>query len=81
MVTVTCEAREGELAIAVADNGRGLNEQQRERMFVPFYTTKPEGSGIGLSLARQVAFAHRGRIEVQSNSPGGAVFSIVLPVA
>jgi C4-dicarboxylate-specific signal transduction histidine kinase len=78
-VTVSCEMREGELVIAIADNGPGLNEQQREWIFVPFYTTKPDGSGIGLSLARQIAFAHRGRIEVQSNYPGGSIFSIVLP--
>lgn len=80
VVTVTCTLHDGELAIAVADNGPGLNEQQRERIFVPFYTTKPDGSGIGLSLARQIAVAHRGRIEVQSNEPSGSVFSIVLPL-
>ena len=80
-VTVTCKLQGGELAIAVADNGPGLNEQQRERIFVPFYTTKPDGSGIGLSLARQIAVAHRGRIEVHPNDPRGSVFSIVLPAA
>jgi hypothetical protein len=80
-VTVTCEIRDNEWTIAIADNGPGLTEQQRERIFVPFYTTKPNGSGIGLSLARQIAFAHGGRIEVQSNEPTGSVFSIVLPTA
>jgi signal transduction histidine kinase len=80
-VSVTCELLDGELVIAVADNGRGLSKQQRARIFVPFYTTKPDGSGIGLSLARQIAVAHRGRIEVQSNHPAGSVFSIVLPAA
>lgn len=78
-VTVTCNLQDGELTIAVADNGPGLNEQQRERIFVPFYTTKPDGSGIGLSLARQIAVAHRGRIEVHANEPQGAVFSLILP--
>ncbi|WP_415923012.1 ATP-binding protein [Steroidobacter sp.] len=48
---------------------------------MPFYSTKPDGSGIGLSLARQIAFAHRGRIEVSSDPTGGAVFAIALPVA
>lgn len=80
-VSVTCKLHDGELVLAVADNGPGLSEQQRERIFVPFYTTKPDGSGIGLSLARQVAVAHRGRIEVHSNHPTGSVFSMVLPVA
>lgn len=80
-VTVTCELRDTELVIAVADNGRGLSEQQRDRIFIPFYTTKPHGSGIGLSLARQIAFAHGGRIDYQPNQPRGSVFSIVLPEA
>jgi two-component system, NtrC family, nitrogen regulation sensor histidine kinase NtrY len=80
-VTVTCESHDGEVVIAIADNGPGLSEQQRERIFVPFYTTKPNGSGIGLSLARQIAFAHRGRIDVHPNQPKGSVFSIVLPEA
>lgn len=81
MVSVVCEMREQEWIIAVADNGPGLSEQQRDKLFVPFYSTKPEGSGIGLSLARQIAFAHRGRIDVASSPTGGAVFSIVLPMA
>lgn len=80
-VTLTCELRDTELVIAVADNGRGLSEQQRDRIFIPFYTTKPDGSGIGLSLARQIAFAHGGRIEYQANSPRGSIFSIVLSEA
>jgi two-component system nitrogen regulation sensor histidine kinase NtrY len=80
-VSVSCDQHDGELAICVADNGPGLNEAQREQIFVPFYSTKPKGSGIGLSLARQIAFAHRGRIEVKSNLPRGAVFSIVSPQA
>lgn len=80
-VTVTCESHDGELVIAIADNGPGLSEQQRERIFVPFYTTKANSSGIGLSLARQIAFAHRGRIEIHPNPPRGSVFSIVLPEA
>lgn len=80
-VTLTCELRDTELVIAVADNGRGLSEQQRDRIFIPFYTTKPDGSGIGLSLARQIAFAHGGRIDYQANPPRGSIFSIVLSEA
>jgi two-component system nitrogen regulation sensor histidine kinase NtrY len=50
-------------------------------IFVPFCTTKHSGSGIGLSLAQQIALMHGGKIEVATNSPNGSVFRILVPVA
>lgn len=57
----------------------GLTAEQREQIFVPFFTTKPGGSGIGLSLARRIAQAHGGRITVLSNEPRGSIFRFSLP--
>jgi signal transduction histidine kinase len=65
--------------IEVSDNGAGLTPRQREQVFVPFYTTKPGGSGIGLSLARRIAQAHGGRIAVLANEPRGSIFRFCLP--
>ena len=79
-VTVTSRLREdGRAVIEVADNGPGVAPETLDRIFVPFFSSKPGGSGIGLSLARQIALAHAGRIEVRAGSQGGAVFSLVLP--
>jgi signal transduction histidine kinase len=66
--------------ISVKDTGPGVATQSRGRLFQPFYTTKPSGSGLGLSLAKQVIERHRGDIHVESNG-GGARFIVRLPIA
>jgi signal transduction histidine kinase len=67
--------------IDVADNGPGLAPAAREQLFVPFFTTKPDGSGIGLSLARRIAQRHGGQLQARANSPQGTVFRLSLPPA
>ena len=69
--------QDGRATIQVADNGKGIPEEQLDQIFVPFYTTKPEGSGIGLSLSRQIMRLHKGRIEVHSVVGEGTVVSLV----
>jgi len=62
--------------ISVEDNGAGIEEKDIENIFIPFYTTKKKGSGIGLSLARQIMFLHKGNITVQSKVGFGTKFVI-----
>lgn len=78
-ISLTCHAEGNQCIIDTRDNGPGLSAAQRNQIFVPFFTTKPGGSGIGLSLARRVVLAHGGRIEALSNEPRGSVFRICLP--
>ena len=68
--------RRGNVVIEVADNGPGVPEEIARKIFVPFFTTKEEGSGVGLALARQVMTAHGGFVRVSKNDGGGAVFSL-----
>jgi two-component system, NtrC family, nitrogen regulation sensor histidine kinase NtrY len=77
-IDVTCELREGQVILAVADNGAGVPEDRRDQIFVPFFTTKAGGSGIGLNLARHIALGHGGQLELRPNSPRGAVFVLTL---
>jgi len=70
----------GLVEITVRDTGPGIAEERAHRVFEPFYTTKPDGIGIGLALSRSIVDAHGGRLWVEAGS-GGAVFHLTLPVA
>jgi two-component system, NtrC family, nitrogen regulation sensor histidine kinase NtrY len=67
---------DGRVAIMVADNGPGIAPDQREKIFVPFFTTKRQGSGVGLTLVRQIATAHGASVDVSSTPGGGATVSM-----
>lgn len=69
----------GSVIIEVTDNGPGIAPERREDIFLPFYTTRAEGHGVGLSFVRQVATAHGGSIVVDGAPGGGALLRVVLP--
>jgi two-component system, NtrC family, nitrogen regulation sensor histidine kinase NtrY len=62
--------------IKVADNGAGMSQEVMEKIFIPFFSTKKTGSGIGLSLCKQIMMLHKGNIQVQSVIGEGTVFSL-----
>ena len=68
----------GRTRIEVEDNGPGVPEGLKQDIFLPFFTTKAKGTGVGLSLARQVVLAHRGSISIDGGADGGALFRIVI---
>jgi signal transduction histidine kinase len=68
--------RRHNIVIEIADNGTGVPASIASKVFVPFFTTKEGGSGVGLALARQVMIAHGGFIRLGSNDTGGATFSL-----
>ena len=68
--------RSGRVTIEVSDNGPGVPEDLKARIFVPFFTTRQEGSGVGLALTRQVMLAHGGNVTVSESDAGGARFSL-----
>lgn len=59
-ITLECTVMDEEVQLIVNDNGDGIPPDISEQMFTPFFTTKPQGSGVGLSLARQIAKLHKG---------------------
>lgn len=68
------------LQIQVEDNGSGIPEEQLERMFVPYFTTKSTGTGLGLSMVKQIIENHNGNIDFQTEQNKGTVFTIQLPL-
>jgi len=73
-------ASDGHIVVAVGDSGPGISPQERAKIFDPFYTTKSDGSGIGLSLCQRIITDHRGMLTVETSRWGGAEFRIDLPV-
>jgi len=67
--------------VEVKDSGRGIDLEDVEGVFKPFYTTKAKGMGMGLSISRSIVAAHRGRLWASAGSPFGAVFHLALPAA
>ncbi len=68
----------GDVLVAVSDSGTGFGSEM-DRVFAPFFTTKPKGMGMGLSISRSLVESHGGRLWATPNSPHGAVFSFTLP--
>ena len=66
--------------ICVADNGPGIPEQDLSKIFLPFYTTKSEGTGLGLAVVQKVVLQHGGSIEARNRQGGGAEFLLWLPL-
>lgn len=69
--------RHGRTVIEVSDNGAGVPLDRIDEIFLPFFTTKTGGTGVGLSLARQIVLAHGGSLGLSANGPGGATFRLV----
>ncbi len=71
----------GGLEIEVRDTGKGIDGETREKLFVPFFTTKHKGTGLGLAVTKRFVEAHGGTISVDENPTGGTIFRILLPAA
>jgi len=81
-VSVNTEIEEGEIVITVKDNGMGMPDKVKDKIFQPFFTTKPtgQGTGLGLSLSYDIVKAHNGELNVESEEGKGAKFILRLPV-
>jgi two-component system nitrogen regulation sensor histidine kinase NtrY len=81
--TVTIEARRdphaGGLRLEVADDGPGIRMEDRDRLFLPYFSTKRRGTGLGLAIVHRIITDPAGRIRVEDNRPRGARFVIDLP--
>src|SRR6185295_12118076 len=69
------------IRIVIEDNGPGIPIHDLTKIFYPFFTTKPRGTGLGLSLVQKIVMSHNGRIEAQNADPHGARFLLTLPIS
>ncbi|MFZ1899830.1 MAG: ATP-binding protein, partial [Azonexus sp.] len=84
VLRVSAARNDGEVVVSIADNGCGIAPEVREKLFTAFFTTKPEGMGVGLSICRSIIEFHRGRLWVENNSlsptGSGTIFHFTLPL-
>ena len=74
-------SEDGQLLVSVSDTGIGLSTDDAERIFEAFFTTKPQGTGMGLSISRRIIASHGGRLWASPNTGQGATFQFTLPPA
>jgi len=80
-VTTAYDQRDGVVRLVVADNGPGVPAADREKLFMPYYSTKGRGSGLGLAIVRRILVEHGGGIEADEAQPSGTRFTVELPAA
>jgi C4-dicarboxylate-specific signal transduction histidine kinase len=80
LVIKSQRAENGQLLVSVIDTGMGLPQQQADQIFNAFFTLKPQGTGMGLSISRSIVESHGGRLWAADNSPRGASFYFTLPI-
>jgi two-component system sensor kinase FixL len=81
MIISTSREDEHTLRVSIRDHGPGIDDEHLNRMFEPFYTTKPQGMGMGLSINRSIIEAHGGRLWAENHPDGGAIFHFTLPIS
>jgi hypothetical protein len=69
------------IEISVADSGHGVTQELKERLFLPYFSTKKRGTGLGLAIVSRIIEDHHGSIRVEENKPVGARFIVELPLA
>jgi signal transduction histidine kinase len=79
-ITVASAGRDGNLLLSISDTGVGIQESEKEMIFNPFYTSRPGGTGLGLSLANRIIEAMSGNISVESKVGQGSTFTLMLPL-
>ena len=78
-LTVTSQRQDGQLLFSVSDTGPGLPAGNVDQIFSAFFTTKPQGSGMGLAISRTILESHSGRLWATANDGRGATFHFTLP--
>lgn len=79
-IAICILSTDSHLMIQVADDGSGISDTQKENIFEPFYTSRKEGIGLGLTVVQQIISTHQGTIEISDSQWGGACFTIHLPL-
>jgi len=79
LISINCEVKDLQTIIAISDNGKGISDDILKQIFIPFFTTRKDGSGIGLSLSKNIMKQHNGQLLVSSEEGVYTTFSLFFP--
>lgn len=79
-VTIKFDIPSNRAYIEIADNGPGIKDEDKDKLFLPYFSTRKDGTGLGLAIASRIIAEHRGYIRVSDNKPNGTVFTIEIPI-
>ena len=79
-ISISTTKSRNEVKLRISDNGLGMDKEEKERVFSPYFTTKKSGTGLGLYIAQKIIKDHRGRIEIESHKDKGTTFEITFPL-
>ncbi|MBA4374250.1 MAG: hypothetical protein C0402_15475 [Thermodesulfovibrio sp.] len=79
-ISVNHDRAANRVFVEIADDGPGIRDEDREKLFLPYFSTKRDGTGLGLAIASKIITEHRGYIRIRDNEPQGTIFSVELPV-
>jgi signal transduction histidine kinase len=80
-ITLTAQNAPESVSITIADEGRGIPESERDKVFLPYYSKSAKGTGLGLAIVKRIIEDHNGTIAIEDNRPRGTRFVITLPRA
>lgn len=80
VISVNHDRAANRVFVEIADDGPGIRDEDREKLFLPYFSTKRDGTGLGLAIASKIITDHRGYIRIRDNEPQGTIFSIELPI-
>ena len=78
-IRTTYDKLQPRVSIEISDSGPGISDEDKEKLFLPYFSTKKKGTGLGLAIVNQIVSEHKGSIQVEDNKPTGAKFVIQLP--
>ena len=80
-IIISCDQEKDVVLLEVRDNGPGVSDEDKHRLFEPYFSTKKSGTGLGLAIANTVVSDHGGQIRISDNIPTGAIFTVELPLS
>ena len=80
-ITLSTANADGKVIVEIADTGSGIEPERLEQIFDSFYSTKPQGMGMGLTISASIIERHRGKLSARRREPYGTVFTFALPLA